>query len=287
MSENKCIRCGRGIRKMSMNWKILLFFIFPASQVMILFGNIEAICTVKTLGWLGITLSVIADIVLLRVWLQGAQKEKLEKDLEEARYLTEVRRAYYQSVEKRQKELECMQKEFESQIKKVCDLIKDGKSNCLESSLNEMRIELEKTEPIKYCQNIVANAVLNDKQRACAELDFHIDADLRIAETLLVEPLHLCSVLSNLLDNAISANKVLDKSIRRISIQADMKGNYLFIKVQNPSSEEYAYKELDLGRGYGKQILESITKTYDGVYQDSYKDGIYTAVLMLKAIDQI
>ncbi|MDR1615398.1 MAG: GHKL domain-containing protein [Syntrophomonadaceae bacterium] len=97
--------------------------------------------------------------------------------------------------------------------------------------------------------------------------------------------MHLCSIFGNLLDNAIDAcrqKKGSDTPIIQLNSMVD--GDYLFIKLVNPSGKPV--KTPVRGRGYGSsRILSDLACRYGGGYQSEHKDGVFTAVVSLLEVN--
>ena len=267
-----------------MKKEYLFFLVFPISQIMMIAGDYEALKNMDILGNVGVVLSVIADIVLLYVLIHGSKKEKLEKELERVRYLNEIESERNSIMEKRQKELLEMKNSFEKRISAINDSLASGDRERAELDIDKLQEDLERSKPNTYCKHAVVNAVLSEKEKVCSKLGFSLDTDLMIPAKLNVEPLNVCSIFSNLLDNAIEAVKALPEGERRINVHGEMKGNYLFVKVENPATKEHAQRKRRKDRGYGTQILEDIAKKYDGQYVAAYENGVYAATVGVKAV---
>lgn len=267
-----------------MKKEYLLFLVFPISQIMMIAGDYEALKNMDILGNVGVVLSVIADIVLLYVLIHGSKKEKLEKELERVRYLNEIESERNSIMEKRQKELVEMKNSFEKRISAINDSLASGDRERAELDIDKLQEDLERSKPNTYCKHAVVNAVLSEKEKVCRELGFSLDTDLMIPAKINVEPLNVCSIFSNLLDNAIEAVEALPEGERRINVHGEMKGNYLFVKVENPATKEHAQRKRRKDRGYGTQILEDIAPKYDGQYVAAYENGVYAATVGVKAV---
>lgn len=267
-----------------MKKEYLLFLIFPVSQFMLIAGEYKAMKSSDILGNTGLILSVAADIVLLYVLIHGAKKEKLEKELEKIRYLNEIESERNEIMEKRQKELFAMKEDFEKRILEIQRSLEAGDTETAEHDMDTLQEKLESTRPNAYCNHAVVNAVLSEKEKICKSLGFSMDTDLIIPGKLEVEPLHMCSIFSNLLDNAIEAVEEFEEAGRNISVHAELRGNYLFLKVKNPATKKHAERKRRKDRGYGTQILDDIAKKYDGQYMAVYEDGYYSASIGVKAL---
>ncbi|MEG2394689.1 MAG: GHKL domain-containing protein [Ruthenibacterium sp.] len=93
-----------------------------------------------------------------------------------------------------------------------------------------------------------------------------------------VENVQLCSIFSNLLDNAIRAVKPLAQEMRKITVKANLRGQTLFVKVENPCDSALSQK----GTGYGLQILRDIAAQYHGAVMTTEENGVFTAVVTLE-----
>lgn len=268
-----------------MKKEYVLFLIFPISQVMMILGDYLSMGHSDGVGYLGIGLGVVADVILLYVLIRGSKKEQVEKELEEVRYLKEIENARNDLLEKQHRELQAMRKELECRIRKISEQMENsGKTETVEQELDELQRSLENTRPNAYCQNAVVNAVLAEKEKVCQSLGFSLDAELQVPRTTKVDPLHLCSIFSNLLDNAIEAVEELEEKERRVEIRTEIKGSYLFVKVQNPATQAHAKRRKRKEHGYGTLILEDIAKNYDGTYHAAFENGCYTAAVSVKAV---
>ena len=91
-------------------------------------------------------------------------------------------------------------------------------------------------------------------------------------------------MFSNLLDNAIDACRALPSAAkeRTISVMADVRGDYLFVRVTNPARREYAERPDKMGHGMGREIVGRIARACQGEYWTAMEDGVYTAAVVLQ-----
>lgn len=267
-----------------MKKEYLAFVIFPISQCMILLQSHMTTGIINIWKYTGILLSLAADVILFYVVLHGAQRERVERELEEVRYQREIERIRMERLEERKESLLAMQEEFEKQFQNINEELEKGNMAAADQELLKLQDKLEETKSHSYCQNMIVNAVLDEKKKACQEAETILQTDLLVPRKLLIEPLHLCSIFANLLDNAIEAVKEMEQSKRQIEIRSEIKGSYLFVKVENSATKAHAERKRREGRGNGTQILKSIARKYEGTYTAGYKNGVYTAVLAVKGV---
>ena len=261
----------------------VLFLVIPFSQVLILSGNLTGERSLNFWGYGGILLSIAADLLLLYVLLWSSRREKLRKELQELSYLQETEHMQNEMLEARQKELLEMRSDFEKRLGEIREKLQQGEEEAAKREMDSFQASLDKTRPADYCQNAVVNAILSEKEKEFQRLGVRTELGLLIPRGLKLDPLHLCSLFSNLLDNALEALAEIPEEERKLELNAEMKGAYLFVKARNATARSHALRKRRKGRGYGTQILEDLAKTYEGKYEAGYDKGWYTAVVMVKA----
>ena len=115
----------------------------------------------------------------------------------------------------------------------------------------------------------------------CEKDGIKFTAEITAASDMGIQPLHMCSVLANLLDNAIRAAAESGVEDAFVTVHVKQQERYLFVKVENTATEQ-GKKEKRPGHGYGLQIVESIAKQYNGEYKGSFEKDVYTAMVVLE-----
>lgn len=262
----------------------LLFLVIPISQFLILFGNIIGKKSLNFWGYGGVILSIAADLLLLYILIWSSGREKLHKELQETFYLQETEHMQNEMLEAKQRELQEMQDDFEKRLEEIREKLMFGENEMIRREMDAFQESLNQTRPADYCQNPIVNAILSEKQRKIDSLNIKAEIQLLIPRGLKMDPLHLCSLFSNLLDNALEALAELPENERELELNAEMKGIYLFVKARNTTVKSHALRKIRKGRGYGTQILQNLAKIYDGKYQAEYVNGWYTVIVMVKAV---
>jgi len=260
----------------------LLFFILPIGQIITVYSFMFSIWTAPWV--IGVLLSFVADLVLLTYTIAQETKTELEETLRETRHQMELEQFHYQEVERRRQDLTKIRRDFNKQLVSVAQLVRSGEESPAQALIRSLSAEINKTKENPYCAIPVVNAILTEKARECAAAGIGFDVELDMPARLSVEPMHLCSIFSNLMDNAINACKQIRGETPAIRLCSKVDGDYLFIKAVNPSAAP-PKKPLP-GRGYGTRILSDLAARYGGNYQSEYRDGMYTAVASLLAVDR-
>ena len=279
----------------------LLYFIMPIGQLVTVVGFFYS---ARLELWLsGIFVNIIAVLVLLVYTVSQEKKAELEEELKMTRHAMELEQSHYRGVENRREELQKIRHDFNNQLVSIGLLINSGEGKSAQDLIKSLSDTIAGTSENTYCGIPVVNAILTEKAQACEAAGIGFEVDLDLPASLGVEQMHLCSIFGNMLDNAITACKKADSADEQgkaaaadrldsgvgpdvpgrpvIQLRSMTEGDYLFIKVVNPSGEPP--KKPAPGRGYGSRILADFAARYGGVYTTEYAGGMFTVVVSLLA----
>lgn len=127
---------------------------------------------------------------------------------------------------------------------------------------------------VSYCANPLVNSVLTLKNRRAQELGIYLEIQVGYTDTGCIKNLDLCSLLGNLLDNAIEACIPLTEDVEPvILVSLRSQGRLFVLSVENPvrqapqrnEMEEYPTTKPDPEHhGLGLQRARWIARQYSG-----------------------
>lgn len=260
---------------------ICLFLMLPVGQLFMLHS-------LSYDGWslywlMGLLLSVSSSVLFLFYAISQEKKTMATEELRKIRHRMELEKSHFVEVEKRQKELEDIRRDFNEKLERVAGIIYFGETEEARGNIAVLAQKINSTKENEYCNIPVINALLTQKEQNCKDTGIELVVSLDLPRTLNVEPVHLCSIFGNILDNAITACQKLkstEKPVIRISSM--LEGDYLFIKATNPSDKPNPIPTP--GRGYGKQIISEIARRYDGSFYNNYQNGEYSVLVSLAVV---
>lgn len=263
----------------------ILFIIFPLSQALMVAGCWIAVGHLNMQGFLCIAFALASDAIVFRIMKSASKKEEVDKKVREMRYLYELEELNNRLVNEKQEELLQMRNMLSEEFRRVEQRLRTKGREGADGEIAKFREMLERTRPDLYTANHVVNAILAEKQKLCqAQYGFSLTVDMQVSAEVALDPMHLCSIFSNIIDNACEAVADFPKEERYIRLFARMKGNYLVIEAKNPARKEHVVRERRGGRGYGTKILNDIAEKYDGELRSEYSGGIYAVSLVVKAL---
>ncbi|MCL2410817.1 MAG: GHKL domain-containing protein [Treponema sp.] len=130
--------------------------------------------------------------------------------------------------------------------------------------------------------NHIVDAIVSAKATLASVHNIAFEHNILLTEEISVDDTDLCSVLSNLIDNAIEACCKLDDG-RYISLEMIIFRNQLSIKISNSTDGEYKlengkFKTTKRGdlHGIGMGHIKSIVENYGGIYDIKPESDSFT-----------
>ncbi len=149
-------------------------------------------------------------------------------------------------------------------------------------------------EPLSFisCDNKNVSAILNMELSKARSVGVDFDVKIAIPEQLSYNSVELCSLFTNILDNAIEAccRFKIEKPV--VTIRMRKYQEMLYINISNPVPETVTYEDLNLGKtlkenkrihGYGNKIVSQIIKEHNGHITRTLKKGVFEVEIIMEA----
>lgn len=262
--------------------RLFLLLVFPLCQLFIVISiyclnsNQQAIWNL--FGAVGLLLGILAELHLCYIFRKNEEQEKIAQEIQKISYDNMLEKLHRKESEEQQREF----LELKSEMKKVVSKIRgDLEKKNVKEILDFLKQDMEFGRK-NYCGNPIVNAVLEEKEAECDRNGITLHVDVRMREISNIAKSHLCSIFTNLLDNAIAAVMEACECKREIWISAGLKAEYLIVKAANRSTVSYAERKPAANHGMGTQILADIAETYEGYYEAVFKNEYYYATVIVK-----
>ena len=132
---------------------------------------------------------------------------------------------------------------------------------------------------VRHCDNTMINTVLTVYERRARESGISVKISAKARRDLEVSPRDLVIVIANLFENAIHATQKHKGQKKLIDIIIKSDAQRLLIKVENPCRNNLTFDETLYGVGIHSVI--ATTNKYEGMYDFSAEDGIFSAKISL------
>lgn len=161
-----------------------------------------------------------------------------------------------------------------------------GEQRELEQYLDELADDLTQADTSIQTGNVMADAVLNSKLSVAEQKGIQLNIKAYIPQGVAMTNVELCSVLGNLIDNAIEACEKLPDDQRFIRVYIDEFKGQFYLSVQNSSPpvirDRGTYRTTKAGsHGFGLFRIDRIAKKYGGYVNRQYEEGIFATEFLV------
>ena len=261
------------------------FFILPLSQLIVIVAFLFSMYVdAKTVSvWdsvvtlIVLVLSVITDLVFLRmvdtlIWQKRREEQR------------ELQKRHYTAMMEQQRSVRKMRHDIANHLMAIELMVSENDPGAKEYSRHLME-EVQKTQMVDRCENQVADAVLYGKAAEASAGQIEFKADAQLSQAAAIDDLDLMSLLSNLLDNALTAASQAEQKWVSVRIR-EKAGTALFV-VQNsirsktvPNLKKTS-KRNKSSHGLGIGIIQEICERYNGTFDTELKDDSFEVSAML------
>jgi len=229
-------------------------------------------------------------IMLLAYYMFYTVSREYEQNLEfvAVRHKEELDGEMLQFSRESFEEMHQIRHEVKNHLAYIRVLSESGEYDKLREYLNVVSGETEELFRFVECGNDVINAVMNHAIKQARANGAEIDFQIVVPPELPYRETDLCSLLSNLMDNAIEASVRSGVERPVISVNIRPQQDYLFLRVSNPVGED-ATGRLSLQttkadkrlHGYGTKIIRRVAEQYEGSTKFWVQDRQFVVDVML------
>lgn len=244
-----------------------------------------------------LTYYAVAALLLLTVaniglffLLEYQQREENEKArMHLMQKQTEGQIAYYRELAERQKVSNKTMHDLKNQMFALSEAMKTAPGKTQEIMEN-ITGRIFAASPMKITGIDAVDSLIFTKQQQMETLGIRFEHAVYISPGCSVDPLDMCILLGNLLDNAIEANEHIAPENRYVSLSITQQEHWLSITIRNAASHVVsldgntirttkAQKEL---HGFGLSSVREIASKYQGDCTFRSTDQDFTSYLILQ-----
>ncbi len=212
------------------------------------------------LGYIGIS----AAVVLSAKSSESKFYSRISKINEN--YLN-AQKKYYDSRQKSDTEIRRIKHDMKNHMICIKELCKKGKYEELEEYISGITDMLNESDKSIHVGNDIADAIINDKFSKAEKKGITLTVSGTL-DTDYFAPIDVCTILSNLLDNAIEATEILNEDMRKIDISFKKNRHFILITVLNPSdvfvNTSHTDKLDKANHGFGIANVRRAVEKYGG-----------------------
>ena len=142
--------------------------------------------------------------------------------------------------------------------------------------------ENEKIRPVVQSGNEILDVILNGKLSAAADAGIAVEiVRMNAPDKLPLTDAELCSLMMNLLDNAVEAAAAAGVERPYIKLDFRVKEHFFVFSCENSTTLQHIQKETAPGRGLGLKIIKQIAARYDDLLETEYGADYYNVKLAI------
>lgn len=261
---------------------LLNLFMVPRYQITLQTGRVLQVYIVMSIALLFLMFMFNAIFLLM------ANSLNRNARLQQENQFLSMQQQRYESLKAAIEEARQARHDMRHQLNQISALAEAGDLDNLKAYLAKTVSRIPDLD-MNFCENRAADSVVGYYCALAKREGIPFCAKLDLPQTLPVDEIDLCLVLSNLLENAFEASLRTAPARRRIELTAYLHGNSLaLIQVENTYDGVIREKNgvflssKRKGDGVGLQSVRHIAEKSGGVSTVTYQDGLFCAKVMLR-----
>ena len=198
----------------------------------------------------------------------------------------------YRAIERNTASTAALRHDLNNQLTALRLLYEKGDLEGLGRRLGELGQELDRLRLPSFSDHFTVNALLQNAAAKAAQAHIRFQARAPLPAELPVDDGDLCSLLMNLLDNALeAAGRVEDPAERFVSVSLQVNQGFLAVSCRNSYAgglllDEKGWpqttKEDRNSHGFGLKQMETVARKYASKLELSYDGTVFTVQTALK-----
>ncbi len=226
-----------------------------------------------------LTLAFLA-VFLLRRTLYNMIDRRIE------RFQSELIEKQVREIQNMYKQVRGWRHDYRNHIQNMKIQLAQGNYAELDSYLDSLADDLTTVDTVIKTGNVMADAILNSKLNVAEKMNIKLNVKANVPDKLPMSDVELCSMLGNILDNAVEACGTLPEEERFMRVYIGKLKGQLYLSVQNSAGKVRKSKNTYLStkegeHGYGLFRIDRVAKKYGGYVNRQNEDGVFATEIMV------
>ena len=221
------------------------------------------------------------------------EKEKNEKLIAES-FISKMNQIQYEQIVSSTESLRGIKHDISNHLETLTLLIKSNEYEKATDYINIITSELSINHKLVSTGNIPVDCIISNKYALANNNDITFNYTIHLPKKLPVDDVSICSLLGNILDNAIESCEKVSPSIERfITLTIRPFNNMLLISITNSSIGDYKLSKSGIFlttkkeesnspyHGIGMKQIRRIVKEHKGFIRISPEPDSFTLEIML------
>lgn len=232
---------------------------------------------------------ILINVVVCYLVVDLGKKNTAMRENELLRLQQEYNKQYVENADTEYDLIRKMRHDFRDNYSALYTLLSDGNVDSAMQHIEKHLDKLVKTETFVHTENDIVNAVINSKLSTARS--FGIEATcLSVSDFHEVDDIDLCRLLSNMLENAITACNASQREDKQIYLKISSDEYKYIFNLKNTIDESVLKRNPALkttkreksSHGYGTKIIRDIARKYHGKCDFYEEDGFFCCSVTLR-----
>lgn len=229
---------------------------------------------------LGILALFIIGFILFRRTLYNMIDCRIE------RFQSELIEKQVREIQNMYRQVRGWRHDYRNHINNMKIQLSEGNYDKLSDYLNELADDLDTVDTVIKTGNVMADAILNSKLNVAEKMNIKLNVKANVPDKLPMSDVELCSMLGNILDNAVEACGTLPEEERFMRVYIGKLKGQLYLSVQNSAGKVRKSKNTYLStkegeHGYGLFRIDRVAKKYGGYVNRQNEEGVFATEIMV------
>ena len=261
-------------------WKTMLLFsiiVFTANMLLLPIEETAIRDTGQTIYMILVVTAILFLFLLMHVIFYFTVSGIMTQKKAEAHSLFwERQESQFAAQQRYIKESEKARHDFRHSIHTLSELYDAGNYDAVGTYLHRFVDTMPVNEVKYFCSNTALNALLNYYDHLTSQEGIAFSVQVRLPETLPVSDVDICSMIGNILDNAVTACRKAEEKRIQITVLTENAAQLYIVAVNSfngvvkQEGEKYL-STVRKGSGIGLSSVASTAESYGGVARFSHK----------------
>lgn len=224
----------------------------------------------KIIAIISVWLLIGADVLIFYVIDRIHNLHIAEQNLLISQKLLKEQKIHYENVIDEQKHIAKIKHDIKNSLIGVLSEYNNGNDSYAKQKLEFMFEEINRQGADIMCKDVALNTVLTIKKNDATQNGIKLEYIDNISSQINIDPIDLCVMIGNLLDNAIEACKLISRKEKFISVFTASSTNNLIVSVKNDISNKVDTNNLTTSKsnkkhhGLGLSRVRELVEKYNG-----------------------
>ena len=233
---------------------------------------------------IGAAILFIAVCVTVFFLLRSTLYNMIDRRIE--RFQSELIEKQVREIQNMYRQVRGWRHDYRNHINNMKIQLSEGNYDKLSNYLNELADDLDTVDTVIKTGNVMADAILNSKLNVAEKMNIKLNVKANVPDKLPMSDVELCSMLGNILDNAVEACGTLPEEKRFMRVYIGKLKGQLYLSVQNSAGKVRKSKNTYLStkegeHGYGLFRIDRVAKKYGGYVNRQNEEGVFATEIMV------